>query len=99
MALIHGFIFADQFYDDVNFPHGFGKSGDFTIAEAELLTSIGMRLFALEQGFCKSENQVEEQFVQLCKSTLEGQTKVELLWQKYKKLTTHKSFHSLNGNI
>ena len=99
MALIYGFIFADQFYDDENFPHGFGKSGDFTIAEAELLTSIGKRLFALEQGFCKPENQVEEQFVQLCKSTLEGQTKVELLWQKYKKLTKHKSFHSLHGNI
>lgn len=48
MALIHGFIFADQLYDDVSFPHGFGKSGDFNIAKAELLTSVGNRLFVLE---------------------------------------------------
>lgn len=97
MTLIHGFIFTDQFYDDVNFPHGFGKSGDFNIAESKLLTSIGKRLFALEQGLCKPENQIEEQFVQMYKSQLEGQTKVELLWQKYKKLTQHKPFHSLHG--
>ena len=98
MALIHGFIFADQFYDDVNFPHGLAKSGDFTIEESKLLTSIGTRLFLLEQGLCKPENQVEDQFVQMCKLQAEGQTKVELLWHKYKTLTKHKPFHSLNGN-
>lgn len=58
MTLIHGFIFTDKFYDDVHFPHGFGKSGDFTIAEAKLLTDIGKRLIALEQGLSKPENQV-----------------------------------------
>jgi len=97
MALIQGFIFAEKFYDDVNFPRGFGKSGDFTIAEAELLVNLGRRLFKLEQGLCKPENQVEAQFAQMSESLLGGQTKVELLWQKYKKLTRHKPFNSLTG--
>ena len=97
MILIHGFIFQDKFYDDVNFPRSFGKSGDFNLSEAELLTNVGKRLFMLEEGLCAPENQVEETFVQMCKSQLDGQTKIELLWQKYKTLTKHKPFHSLTG--
>lgn len=102
VKLIHGFIAEAPFYDDAHFPHGFNKSGNFTIAESELLTQVGKRLFILEQGFSKPENAVEEQFVQFCKAQhegdLEGQNRVELLWQKYKKLTKFKPFHSLNGN-
>lgn len=99
MTLIHGFIAATQFYDDVHFPRGFRKSGDFNIAEAELLTQVGKRLLMLEQAICSPENTVEIQFVNMCKSQLEGQTKVELLWKKYIKITRHKSFHCLNGSI
>lgn len=96
MTLNHGFIQAERFYDDVHFPRGFSKSGDFTIADAELLSSVGKRLLMLEQGIVTPENQVEEQFVFLCKSEAEGQTKIELLWQKYKRLTRYKPFHSLH---
>ncbi|TPH12108.1 DUF413 domain-containing protein [Litorilituus lipolyticus] len=102
MKLIHGFIAEGPFYDDAHFPRGFSKSGNFTIAESELLTQVGKRLFMLEQGFSKPKNGVEEQFVQFCKAqhegALEGQNKVELLWQKYKKLTKFQPFHSLNGH-
>lgn len=102
MKLVHGFIAESPFYDDAHFPRGFSKSGNFTIAESALLTQVGKRLFMLEQGFSEPENAVEEHFVQFCKTQnegdLEGQNKVELLWQKYKKLTKIKPFHSLNGN-
>ncbi|MEW6990753.1 DUF413 domain-containing protein [Colwelliaceae bacterium 6441] len=102
MKLIHGFIAEAPFYDDAHFPRGFRKSGNFTIAESELLTHIGKRLFMLEQGFAQPENSVEEQFFQFCKAQiegpLEGQNSVELLWQKYKNLTKFKPFHSLNGS-
>ena len=96
MTLIHGFIQAERFYDDVHFPRGFSKSGDFTIADAELLSCVGKRLFMLEQGLTIPENQVEEKFTFLCKSEAEGETKIELLWQKYKRLTRYKPFHSLH---
>ncbi len=95
MTLIHGFVTENPFYDDENFPRGFSKSGDFTLAEAELLTSIGKRLFMLEQSLCVAENQVEKQFVKMCATQFHGQTKAELLWKKYRKLTQHKPFHSL----
>ncbi|GAA6206614.1 MULTISPECIES: DUF413 domain-containing protein [Thalassotalea] len=96
MTTIHGFIQTDRFYDDVHFPRGFSKSGDFTIADAELLSVIGKRLLMLEQGEVLPENQVEEKFVFSCKSGNEGETKIEILWQKYKKLTQYKPFHSLH---
>lgn len=102
MKLIHGFIAEAPFYDDAHFARGFSKSGHFTIAESELLTQIGKRLFMLEQGYRNPENTVEEQFVQFCKAQhegeFEGSNRVELLWQKYKNLTKFKPFHSLNGN-
>lgn len=96
MTLIHGFISTEAFYDDVHFPHGFSKSGDFSIAESELLTQVGKRLFMLEQSLCTAENQIEKQFVKMCVTQFEGQSKVEVLWQKYKNLTRHKQFHTLN---
>ncbi|MFT5758329.1 MAG: hypothetical protein ACI9LM_003068 [Alteromonadaceae bacterium] len=98
MTLIHGFIASESFYDDVHFPRGFRKSGDFNIAESELLTQVGKRLFMLEQDLCIPANQVEKQFVATCKSQFEGHTKVELLWQKYKCLTRYKHFHTLNSH-
>lgn len=97
MNLIHGFIQEELFYDDINFPRGFRKSGDFNIAESELLTQIGRRLSSLESGRCEPQNETEQQFVDMCKQQTKGQTKVELLWQKYKTFTTYRPFHSLNG--
>ena len=97
MDLINGFLPANNFYDDANFPRGFKRTGDFTIAEADLLTNVGSRLFALEQAISKPENQVEENFVNMCQMNHEGKTEIEKLWQKYKRLTVRRPFYSLNG--
>jgi uncharacterized protein YifE (UPF0438 family) len=97
MILEHEFIEESPYYDDTYFPKGFSKSGDFNITESELLTRVGKRLLMLEQEVCLPENQTESQFVKMCKEQSEGQTKIELLWQKYKRLTIYKPFHSLNG--
>jgi uncharacterized protein YifE (UPF0438 family) len=99
MILIHGFIEENQFYDDVHFPRGFNKSGDFTLAESEILTNVGRRLLMLEQEVCLPENEIEKQFIQMCKEQSEGQTRIELLWQKYKKLTIYKPFHALSAQV
>ncbi len=51
----------------------------------------------LEQEVCTPTNEVEKQFSQMCKEQSEGQTRIELLWQKYRRLTVYKPFHNLNG--
>lgn len=83
MDLVQGFIASNTFYDDKNYPHGLSRSGVFSIAEAELLSKVGNRLFSLAQGVVSSENQVEENFVKVCQGEQEAATKVELLWKKY----------------
>jgi uncharacterized protein YifE (UPF0438 family) len=97
MTLMYGFITESPFYDDAHFPRGFSKSGDFGIAEAELLTTVGKRLFMLEQAICEPQNQVEEQFVQMCTTQTQSQSKIELLWKKYKYLTRYKQYNYLSG--
>lgn len=98
MTLIYGFVQANKFYDDVHFPHGFSRSGKFSIKESEQLMQVGRRLWDLEQGFVSPENQVEEGFVHMCKSGYEPETKIERLWVKYKEAIKTKSFHTLNGS-
>jgi uncharacterized protein YifE (UPF0438 family) len=97
MILTHGFNTESSFYDDVHFPHGFNKSGDFTIVEAEILKNFGKRLHMLEQKLCTPANEREKQFSQICREHSEGQSQIELLWQKYKRLTIYKPFHSLKS--
>ena len=67
MILTHGFKTESPFYDDVHFPRGFNKSGDFTIVEAETLTSVGRRLHMLEQELCTPASDIEKQFSQMCR--------------------------------
>ena len=99
MGLIQGFSLEDKFYDDLHFPRGFGKSGDFSIADADLLTDLGKRLLMLEKAQCEPKNNIEKRFVKVCKLQVEAQSKIELLWLKYKKLTQCKIFHSLHGSL
>ncbi|WDE05098.1 DUF413 domain-containing protein [Thalassomonas viridans] len=99
MILVHGFVKAGKFYDDVNFPYGFRKSGNFSITEADLLTDVGKRLFMLEQGLAAAQNQVEEKFVEMCRTQREGESKIERLWQKYQRLTKKRSFHTLSSRV
>tara|TARA_B110000881_G_C18443327_1_gene447148 strand:+ start:388 stop:690 length:303 start_codon:yes stop_codon:yes gene_type:complete len=95
MELIHGFKPVEFFYDDTHFPRGFNKSGEFSISESEILTTLGKRLFMLENKFCFPETIIEEQFVQNFRSENTPQTKVELVWGRYKTLTRKKEFHTL----
>lgn len=99
MELIHGFNASGTFYDDVNFPYGFSKSGFFSIPESELLETLGRRLCALEQGTADPANQVEENFVEFCQSNRDPVTRVERVWVKYKKHATRKSTVTLGSMI
>lgn len=98
MTLEHGFVVTEKFQDSVNFPYGFRKSGDFSISEADILQNIGHRLFTLEQGMVEPANHVEKEFIKFCNESDEPNTKVERTWAKYKRLTSSRKFHSLNGS-
>ncbi|WP_394388537.1 DUF413 domain-containing protein [Shewanella woodyi] len=86
------------FIDNINFPRGFRKSGDFTLAESELLSLYGDTLLGLESGLLAPETIEEEHFVRTLTQPHKAKTKIELVWIKYIKLTREpRRFHSLNS--
>lgn len=99
MDLLHGFVKTSNFYDDLNFPQGFNRSGHFTIQEAELLTAIGKRLFQLEHQLADPQNHTEANFVTMCQTKREAQTRIESLWHKYKSVTQKRRLHTLSSHI
>lgn len=87
-----------RFFDNKKFSRGFAKSGDFTIAEEDLLTRYGSTMQALESGELQPENEEEEAFLRVVNQTGEASTKLERVWLKYVTLSRgRKKFHTLNG--
>ncbi|MCW8335802.1 DUF413 domain-containing protein [Vibrio sp. SCSIO 43135] len=87
-----------RFYDNTKFPRGFAKSGDFTLAEEEILTLYGDTMFALEMGDITPENAEEKHFLKVLSHPHKAKTKLERVWLKYIQLARgRKRFHTLNG--
>jgi uncharacterized protein YifE (UPF0438 family) len=89
-----------KLYSNVKrFPYGFKKSGDFSIAEANILSVLGHTLQLLELGTLKPESDEEEHFVQVSKRLANPETKIERTWLKYIQLTsTRKNFFTLHNS-
>lgn len=88
-----------KFYDNIKFPHGFAKSGDFTLAEEEILTFYGSTLLGLETGEIEAINEEESRLVKVSHMKIEPDSKIEKTWFKYIKLARgRKKFHTLNGH-
>lgn len=87
-----------RFYDNTKFPRGFAKSGDFTLAEEEILTLYGDTMFGLETGELSAQNAEEKHFVKVIENPGKAKTKLERIWLKYIQLARgRKRFHTLNG--
>lgn len=87
-----------RFFDPKKFPRGFAKSGDFTIAEEDLLSRYGDTMMNLESGVLQPENSEETHFIQVIQNQNEAESKLERVWLKYVKLARgRKRFHTLNG--
>jgi uncharacterized protein YifE (UPF0438 family) len=86
------------FTDVKRFPYGFKKSGDLSIAEANILSELGHTLQCLELGTFGPESEEEEHFVQVFKGFASPETTVERAWAKYIRLSnTRRNFFSLHS--
>ena len=88
-----------RFFDNKAFPRGFGKSGNFTVIEDELLSMYGQTLLALELGELGPENAEEKHFLKMLHNPGKAKSKIEQTWLKYIKLSRgRRMFHTLNGS-
>ncbi len=96
--LRQAFVSQRQFFDDQNFPRGFGRSGNFTLLEASILEQHGVVLKGLHNKALEPQNEHQQQFVAVISGALEPTNAIERAWVKYLKLTTSKAkFHTLFG--
>ncbi|WP_281555912.1 DUF413 domain-containing protein [Thalassomonas sp. RHCl1] len=87
-----------KFYDDRNYPRGMSRSGDYTLAEVQLLEQYGVALSELSSGKRSPINEQEQHFVEVCEGKAEPEHKIEKTWLKYQnKVLTPKQFHTLFG--
>ena len=97
-SLRQAFASQRQFYDDQNFPRGFGRSGHFTLLEADILEQHGVVLKGLYNKTLEPQNEFQTQFVQVVTGNLDATNAIERAWVKYLKQTTCKTkFHTLFG--
>ncbi|PHI36705.1 hypothetical protein CBQ28_12085 [Pseudoalteromonas sp. GCY] len=97
-TLKNAFASPRAFYDDANFPRGFGRSGHFTLQEAEILERCGATLRSLYSKAEEPQNSFQSQFVQVMEGLIPPTNAVEKAWTKYLKHTTCKTkFHTLFG--
>lgn len=96
--LRQAFVSQRQFYDDQNFPRGFGRSGNFTLLETSILEQHGVILKGLYNKTLEPQNEIQEQFLAVVTAGQEASNIIERAWIKYLRLTTCKAkFHTLFG--
>ena len=85
--MAESFTTTNRFFDNKNYPRGFSRHGDFTIKEAQLLERHGYAF-----------NELEKQFVSVCRGEREPVTEAERVWIKYMaRIKRPKRFHTLSG--
>ena len=96
---LKGFDASRCFYDDVSFPRGFRKCGDFSIVEAEALHKYGHSLLALHQGVQEPVTTEEKRFVEVCQGKREPSSLIEKVWVKYQSKLNNQIVVSAFGNV
>ena len=77
------FFSESKFYDDVNFPYGFAKSGMFNCEQAGLLELHGRAYSTLALGKRLPESTEESDFIAFCEGRKEAESAHERTWKRY----------------
>lgn len=80
-----------EFYDAVNFPHGFRRSGEFTLAESDILSRCGYTIKQLINRKLEPENEAQQRIIQVAEGEVEALSSVEKAWSKYLSKTVKKA--------
>ena len=80
-----------EFYDAVNFPHGFRRSGEFTMAESDILSRCGYTIKQLINKKMVPENEAHQRIIDLTDGQIEAVSNVEKAWSKYLSKTVRKA--------
>ncbi|GAA0358157.1 DUF413 domain-containing protein [Bowmanella denitrificans] len=86
-----------QFLDPKNYPYGFSRSGDFSIAESQALSRYGCLIAALVDGHLAPETEEDEGYIAAARGDREPQSAAEKAWCKYQKRINRPKMGSIYG--
>ena len=82
-----------KFFDDVNFPRGFQRSGDFTRSQANILETMGVAMKDLHEGRRAPATDEEVRFVEVCQDLVPPLSEPERTWASYLKALARKQIY------
>lgn len=88
---LEDFASTCTFYDSINYPHGFHRSGVFTKREAEIISSCGYVITKLLRGDIQPSNYAQKDFMNVVAGKKEAESDIEKTWLKYEESTAKKN--------
>ncbi len=85
------------FSDPKNYPYGFSRSGDFSIAESRALSQFGAYFAALIDGHLQPENDDDMNILAAAHGDIEPQDTAQRAWLKYQKRINRPKAGSIYG--
>ncbi|WP_395345203.1 DUF413 domain-containing protein [Ningiella sp. W23] len=85
------------FSDSKNYPYGFSRSGDFSIAESRALSEYGCLIAALVDGEIAPRDEEDFHFLNAAKGDCAPQSAAERAWLKYQKRINRPKAGSIYG--
>ena len=85
------------FSDPKNYPYGFSRSGDFSIAESKALTAYGCFIAALVDGDFQAQNADDMSILAAVHGNVEPKDAAERAWIKYQKRINRPKTGSMYG--
>lgn len=92
---LEGFQSECKFYDSVNFPHGFARSGDFTKGESDLLMQCGYVIRQITEQGVAPGNDAQQQLLAVVNGERPANTAVEKVWMKYLRVVDKRRSHKV----
>lgn len=85
------------FDDKVNYPHGFRRSGVFSIESSEILRDRGRRLLAIQCNYIEPEAEEEDLFKDYLSGMRKADSAIETAWEKYISSVSKEAFIMFQG--
>ncbi len=83
------FVSGKKFFDSVNFPHGFQRSGFFSMKEADVLLQTGVLIQQIMDGRVAPVDADQEAMLQVINGEKPAETVAEKTWMKYLHVVRH----------
>lgn len=86
------------YLDPKNYPYGFSRSGDFSIAESQALSRYGCLIAALVEGSVEPQDEEDHDLLAAARGEKEPTSIAEKAWYKYQKRINRPKLGSIYGS-